>query len=123
MSYKRIGNVSNRFQGPSKKVLCVCHGGLLRSPTTAWVLSNEPYNYNTRSCGISDYALIFLDTTLLSWADEVVVMEKDMMEIVREKLKSCLFKNILIQNLEIEDRFEFRDKELIELIKQKYLVV
>lgn len=30
-------------QGDFKKVLCVCSGGLLRSPTVAWVLSNPPF--------------------------------------------------------------------------------
>jgi len=58
----RIHNSSNPYQGKFKRVLCVCSAGLLRSPTTAFVLSQEPYNYNTRAAGIvDDYALVPVD--------------------------------------------------------------
>ena len=63
----RIGNASNRHQGSYKKVLCVCSGGLLRSPTAAVVLAHEPFNYNTRSCDITaEYALTKIDKTMCS---------------------------------------------------------
>lgn len=87
------------------------------------MLSNDPFNYNTRSCGISEYALIKIDTVLLSWADEIVVMEEDMIPTVRTQLQKCLFRNIPIKNLDIPDIYEFRDGELIELIKTKYKVL
>ena len=47
----RLGNSKNPYQGDFKKVLCVCSAGLLRSPTAAWVLSNAPFNFNTREIG------------------------------------------------------------------------
>jgi predicted protein tyrosine phosphatase len=72
-NFNRLGNCGNRFQGGRNRVLCVCSAGMLRSPTIAWVLSNEPYGFNTRAAGISDeYALIPVDEVLLSWADEIV---------------------------------------------------
>ena len=49
---------------------------MLRSPTAAWILSNEPFNLNTRSCGTEDYALIPLDAGLIGWADQIIVMDE-----------------------------------------------
>ncbi len=42
----------NPYQGKYKRVLCVCSAGVLRSATTAVVLSKEPFNFNTRSAGL-----------------------------------------------------------------------
>ena len=70
---ERIGNASNQYQGKYKRVLAVCSGGLLRSPTIAHTLAGDPYNYNTRSVGTNiDYALNLIDQVLLEWADEIV---------------------------------------------------
>lgn len=114
----RLANSSNRFQGNYKKVLCVCSAGLLRSPTTALILSQEPYNYNTRSCGLaSDFALILLDDVLIEWADEIVCMTRDQEESLKSEIK---YKTI--KCLDIEDSFAYRDPELIKLIKEKYEV-
>lgn len=44
----QLANVGNRFQTKTKKVLCVCSAGLLRSPTLANVL-NLKYGFNTRA--------------------------------------------------------------------------
>ena len=73
----RLYNCKNPYQGDAKKVLCVCSAGLLRSPTAAVVLNRE-YGYNTRACGTEvGHALIPLDETLMHWADEIVVMDRD----------------------------------------------
>lgn len=67
----RIFNSGNPNQGDYKRMLCVCSAGLLRSPTTAYVLSQAPYNYNTRAAGlVADFALIPVDEVLLRWAEE-----------------------------------------------------
>ena len=112
--YNRMANVKNKYQGDTKKVLCICSAGLLRSPTAAEVLSQEPFNYNTRSCGVdSEFALIPLDEVLLEWADELVFMTEEQSD------KVISLKQRVILN--IPDIYRFRDKELVELIKQKYL--
>lgn len=111
----RLHNASNPAQGEYKKVLCLCSAGLLRSPTAALVLSQEPYNFNTRACGmVSDFALVVLDEVLLTWADELVCMTKD-----QEKLLK-LSTNKPIKCLNIEDNYAYRDPELIKLIKENY---
>lgn len=122
MSYmNRLGNCTNPYQGSTKKVLCVCSAGLLRSPTAAVVLSQEPYNFNTRAAGLSDeYALIPVDDVLLTWADEIVCMEEAQIQVLRQKLtKLGLTTKIVCLN--IRDSFEYRNKELIQQIKDSYV--
>lgn len=115
MDRNRLHNIKNQFQGPYKKVLCVCSAGLLRSPTAAVVLSQEPFNFNTRAAGIGDYALVKVDDVLLEWADEIVCMDMDQVEqLVKmtDKVITCL---------EIPDKYDYRQPELVALIKERYL--
>jgi len=104
----------NRFQGDYKKVLCICSAGLLRSPTAALVLSQDPYYYNTRSAGIEHYALIPVSDVLLEWADEIVCMTDDQQQRLRELTK----KPVLC--LMIPDDFSYRDHELVAMIHANY---
>src|ERR1700690_1363798 len=119
-SYKdtRIRNSRNDFQGTYKRVFCVCSAGLLRSPTAALVLSQEPFNFNTRAAGmVPSYALVPVDEVLIHWADEIVCMER----VHEEKLKEMVGKrDRKIICLDIEDSFAYRDEKLQWLIKEKY---
>lgn len=115
-SINRLHACKNPYQGKYKRVLCVCSAGLLRSPTTALVLSQEPFNYNTRACGLHDYALVEIDDVLVNWADEIVVMEQYMLKGLPESANG---KPLIC--LDIKDQFEYRSAELIELIKTRYL--
>ena len=111
----RLYNASNPNQGRFKRVLCVCSAGLLRSPTAALVLSQKPYNYNTRAAGLeTEFALIPVDDVLLKWADEIVCMLPEQ----AKRLKKMTDKPV--QCLNIPDSFEYRDPRLIKLIKEKY---
>lgn len=115
MSFNRIANSKNHYQGGYKKVLCVCSAGLLRSPTAAMVLSKAPYNFNTRAAGLSEeYALISVDEVLLYWCDEVVCMEPNQ----AEELRKRTIKPVIC--LDIQDSFRYRDPKLIKKIKEKY---
>lgn len=116
----KYNNFVNRYQGDYKKVLCVCTAGLLRSPTAAWVLSNDPYNYNTRACGIEKkYALIHLNEGLIFWANEIVCMNNDIYEELNF-LYPTQIESKQTLNLDIPDNFAYRDEKLIEMIKEKY---
>lgn len=111
----RKHNAHNPYQGKYKHVLCVCSAGLLRSPTTAWVLSNEPYNFNTRSVGIDvGHALIPLDEVLIEWADEIVCMDEYQKKRIQEMTEKPVY------NLRIGDNFEYRDKGLCKMIQMRY---
>lgn len=115
MNNNRKHNASNPNQGKFKRVLCVCSAGLLRSPTASLVLSGEPYNFNTRSCGIDiGHALIPIDDVLVEWADEIVCMDEYQEKVSRDRTIKPIF------NLNIGDNFEYRDKDLIEMIRQRY---
>lgn len=115
MSMNRKHNAHNPYQGSFKKVLCVCSAGLLRSPTAAWVLSNEPFHRNTRACGIDvGHALIPLDDVLLEWADEIVCMDAHQAKEVRAKTS----KPVLC--LDIDDSYAFRDTALVHKIRERY---
>ncbi len=113
----RLANCTNRYQGEYKRVLCVCSAGLLRSPTAAFVLSQEPYNFNTRAAGLTpEFALVPVDRVLLEWADEIVVMSAQQAEQIRAMLEDE--KQIVV--LGIPDNFRYRDPELIRLIRESY---
>jgi predicted protein tyrosine phosphatase len=115
-SVSRYKNVHNEFQGSYKRVLCVCTGGILRSPTTANIL-HKKYGYNCRAVGIdSKYAMIPVTDMLLDWADEIVVMDSEMKLDIRHELEQ----DKPIVNLDIPDMYDFMDKELIEMIEVGY---
>jgi predicted protein tyrosine phosphatase len=112
----RLANCHNKYQGQYKKVLCVCSAGLLRSPTTAYVLANE-FDCNTRAAGLTtEYALIPVDRVLIEWADEIVCMDESQ----AEKLRTLYGTDKPIISLNIPDQFQYRDPELIELIRKAY---
>lgn len=113
-TFNRLHNMRNPHQGDAKKVLCVCSAGLLRSPTLAWILSNEPFNYNTRAVGTSsDYALIVLDEVQLQWADAVVFVDDGNFQVARYDLAE-LIDNMEHHVLKIPDMYKFRHPKLVE---------
>ena len=111
----------NEWQGESKRVLCLCSANMLRSPTMQVVLSGEPFNYNTRSCGTHDFALIPLTADLLSWADEIVCADTEHFERVHAILDRLPTREVKpIVNLRIPDIYGYRDPQLVQLIGDKY---
>lgn len=110
---------SNSFQGDYKRVLTVCSANMLRSPTIALVLSAEPYNFNTRSAGTEGYALIPVTEDLLVWADEVVCADTEHALWVRNKMMEWMLDKPIV-DLQIPDNYEYRNPELIEMIKERY---
>jgi predicted protein tyrosine phosphatase len=83
----------------------------------AWVLSQEPYNFNTRAAGLSkEFALIPVDQVLLTWADEIVCASPDQAEKIREMMEED--RPIVVLN--IEDNYRYRDPNLVEAIKAAY---
>ena len=115
INLNRLANAHNKFQGKAKRILAVCSAGMLRSPTIAWVLSNDPYNFNTRAAGISpEYALIPVDEVLIEWADEIVCAERDHADELERLFKT----DKPVRVLHIPDNFEFRNQELIRLVEK-----
>jgi predicted protein tyrosine phosphatase len=118
---ERIGNASNQYQGKYKRVLAVCSGGLLRSPTIAHTLAGDPYNYNTRSVGTNiDYALNLIDQVMLEWADEIVCADTEHEVAVKLKLIDIGITRKPVVNLKLPDVYPYRDRKLVHLIKKRY---
>lgn len=117
MTLRQRLEVASSDQGSAKRVLCICDHGVARSPTAAELLSRSPYDFNTRSCGINREAcLIPLDSVLLYWADEIVVMTAENEAALRLRYKVL----VPVKVLDIEDDFQFRQPELIKLILDRY---
>lgn len=110
---------SNSYQGDYKRVLTVCSANMLRSPTMAVVLSMPPYDYNTRSAGTSSFALIPVTEDLLMWADEIVCADTEHALIIRDKLMEYQIDKPIV-NLSIPDNYEYRNPELILMIRRRY---
>ncbi len=120
MRYSTKGIHSNSFQGDYKRVLTVCSAGILRSATAAHVLCGDPWNCNTRNAGTASYALIPVTEDLLMWADEIVCMESEHAIHVRDKMMEWMIPEKRIITLNIEDIYDYRNPELIQLIKDGY---
>jgi predicted protein tyrosine phosphatase len=116
----RLANTKNPYQGKFKKVLAVCSAGLLRSPSIAWVLSNPPYECNTRACGVSsEYALIPIDQVLVEWADVIVCADEDHMPVVMKLREQCEDPKKPVWNLQIPDRYSMRHPALVTAIQER----
>ena len=121
----RMLNADNSHQGNLKKVLCVCSAGLLRSPTAALILSTDPFNFNTRSAGIEDsYALIVVDIVLLTWADEIICMDKNQARRINKMIADAPYGTFLeadkIHVLDCPDNFGYRNPQLMKFMTDKF---
>jgi predicted protein tyrosine phosphatase len=86
----------------------------------AFVLSQEPFNFNTRSAGtVESYALIKVDYSLLEWADYAILCaEYEHKKYIERCLKGYgLTRNVY--SLGITDDYDYRDPALISLIIDK----
>ena len=112
-----LWNCKNPYQGKYKKVLTVCSAGLLRSPTIAWYIQSVS-DYNCRSCGINDYALIRLDDVLVTWADIIICSDDEKYEYVLEEYPN-LVESRSVFNFNIPDIYEYKNPELIKIIEEQ----
>lgn len=125
LTMNQAGVIANRYQDMDQypRVVTICSAGCLRSPTAAVVLAGEPFNKNTRAAGLTDeYAIIKLDASLLTWADEFVVMEPHMVQQVQDRYRQEFDRepHQEIICLDIPDRFQYRDPELMTMIAERY---
>lgn len=119
----QLSNVSNIYQTDTKRVLCVCSAGLLRSPTLANVLHQE-FGYNTRACGTSqDYALISITEALIAWADEIVFVDENAradIEYVDQDEEMLQSYGTKVLTLNIPDEYNWNHDELRQACLEQY---
>jgi len=117
----RLNTAFNRYQGKHRKVLTVCSAGILRSPTAAHLLASDPFNFNTRSAGVSDeYAFIPACQVMLEWADDIICMEDWHAAQIKARLEDIGLGAKDVKVLGIPDNFEYRDPKLVELMMIKF---
>lgn len=98
-----------------KNILFVCSKNKWRSLTAETIYKNSP-DFFVKSAGTENAARIKINSKLITWADQIFVMEKHH--------KQKLFKSFPIETesvaiiiLEIQDNYKFMDEELIKEIK------
>ena len=100
-----------------KHLLFICSRNKLRSPTAEEVFSSLP-DFEVASAGLDNDADLKLTSEMVDWADIIFVMEK----IDLAKLKAAFGPHLKRQHiicLDIPDRFEFMDPDLVRILKQK----
>lgn len=119
----QMATTTNPFQGSSKKVLCVCSAGILRSPTLANVLHKE-LGYNTRSCGSAEsFALIPMTESLIHWADEIVFVDEDCKTYLDIETKEELsLARARLVTLNVPDDYAYGEEVLEKELLQQYLM-
>lgn len=100
-----------------KKFLFVCSENKLRSPTAEAVFSAYE-GIEAIGCGTNSDAETPISGDLIEWADAIFVMEKCHRHKVSAKYKALLKDKPLVC-LDIPDRFERMQPELIRLLKAK----
>ena len=122
LRYTQISTITHPAQGSFFKALFVCSAGILRSATAAYVFSQEPYNWNTRSAGASQsYALNQVNEALLDWADVIFCMEKIHGLWMSDEFGKIYNDRYLkkVKVLDIADVYDYRSPELISLLQEK----
>lgn len=101
-----------------KRLLFVCSGNKLRSPTAEAVFRGE--NILTRSIGTSRDAKKCANVNDLKWSDIIFVMEeKHKQRLLANFSRSLQYKEIKVLN--IPDDYGFMNKDLIKILKNKLM--
>lgn len=96
-------------------ILFVCSRNNWRSPTAETVYKNRQ-DHKFKSAGTEPSAKNRVSSKDILWADIIFAMEKKHKQRLLDKFpKETINKQLVI--LDIEDDYEYMDKELIEMIK------
>jgi len=96
-------------------ILFVCSRNKWRSRTAEELFKNSS-NHAVRSAGTENDARIRITEKLINWADLIFVMEKRHRERLEEKFQLAI-ENKRIIILDIEDKYQYMNEELIESLK------
>ncbi len=99
------------------KVLFVCSQNKLRSPTAEQVFSGCA-DIEVASAGLNHDAEVPLSAELVEWADTIFVMEKAHGNKLRAKFRAQLKRQNIIC-LNIPDRFQYMDVELVRILEER----
>ena len=95
-------------------ILFVCSRNIWRSPTAEAIYKSRQ-DHKVKSAGTAPSAKVRVSAKMILWADIVFVMEKKHKQRLVDKFPNEMAnKSVVI--LDIEDEYQFMDKELINMI-------
>jgi predicted protein tyrosine phosphatase len=100
-----------------RRILFVCSRNRLRSPTAEQLFGTWP-TLEADSAGLADDAQVPLSAEQLAWADLIVVMEATHRRRLQAGHRARL-KGKRVVCLDIPDRYDFMQPELIALLLKK----
>lgn len=99
----------------TEKILFVCSGNKLRSPTAEEYFAEQ--GYDTRSAGTSRDAINVISVEDLKWADKILVMENKHKQRIQAYFpRVTQFKKIRVLN--IPDNYKYMDEKLIKVLSK-----
>jgi predicted protein tyrosine phosphatase len=98
-----------------KRLLFICGGNKLRSPTAEHIFSTWP-NVKTDSAGLNTVSEQQLSSEQIEWADIIFVMEKSQRSKVSTRFRKYL-KGKRIVCLDIPDNYALMDPALVRLLE------
>jgi len=99
------------------RVLFICSQNRLRSPTAEQIFASFE-GIETASAGLNHGAEVPVTPELLAWAELIFVMENTHRVRLAKKFRAAL-KGKRLVCLDIPDRYEFMDPELVRLLTTK----
>ena len=99
------------------RLLFVCSENRLRSPTAAAVFSKYQ-GVEAVSAGTNADAETVVSGDLIEWADAILVMEKSHKNRISKRFQGLL-KDKKLAVLDIPDRYEFMQPELIRILESR----
>lgn len=100
-----------------RRILFICGQNRLRSPTAEQLFAGRP-GIEVASAGLKRESDTPVSRDLIEWADLIFVMERSHRAKLTQRFKPLL-KEKRIVCLNIPDRFEFMDRELIEMLEAR----
>jgi predicted protein tyrosine phosphatase len=99
----------------NRRILFVCSANCDRSPTAEETFKHTS-GWDVKSAGASPWAVQPANEELLSWADEIYVMENKHKDALIAVTPSCRAKIVV---LDIPDDYHRGDPKLVALLKEK----
>jgi len=97
-------------------LLIICGRNKRRSRTAESIFKNEQ-RFNIKSAGLSPKSNVQINEQLLLWADLLLVMEDAQANRISGQYRHLNLPQM--ETLHLEDRYEYLDPELIDLLKER----
>lgn len=98
-------------------ILVICGRNKRRSRTAEFIFKNDQ-RFQIRSAGLSAQSNHRLNEKDILWANLILVMETRHVQQIRSQYQHLNLPPI--ENLHIDDVYEFMDPELVEILKLKF---